>query len=120
MRTGIELIIIERQRQIQSEGWDESHDDMHTAMQLSAAAACYIANAHNKEFKDHTHNEKGLDCARFQIRNVSDVPAGNWEKGWPFDEEWDKREKHDAKRSLVIAGALIAAELDRMQATETE
>jgi hypothetical protein len=27
---------------------------------------------------------------------------------------WDKRRKHDRRRKLVIAGALIAAEIDRL------
>jgi hypothetical protein len=43
-------------------------------------------------------------------------PDGEWQDNvWPWPAEFDKREKHGQKRSLEIAGALIAAELDRIE-----
>ncbi|HCT33652.1 MAG TPA: hypothetical protein DF966_10890, partial [Sulfitobacter sp.] len=39
-----------------------------------------------------------------------------FEDPWPseWDDEWDKRDQLDRRRKLVIAGALIAAEIDRL------
>ncbi len=34
---------------------------------------------------------------------------------WPWAREWNKKEQHSRIRQLVIAGALIVAELDRLQ-----
>lgn len=34
---------------------------------------------------------------------------------WPWDKSWDKRNQHNHIRRLAIAGALIAAEIDRLQ-----
>ena len=35
---------------------------------------------------------------------------------WPFDESWDKSKRNPFIRNLEIAGALIAAEIDRRHA----
>lgn len=45
MKSGIELIAEERKRQVEVEGWDESHDDNHDEGQLAIAAGCYM-NGH--------------------------------------------------------------------------
>lgn len=112
MKTGIELIAEERQRQICIENYDAEHDHDETAMQLSGAAACYIASAADKHLEATTHGlEWELPWSRFQVRGAD----GKWVDGWPWDKKFDKRDKHDALRSLVIAGALIAAEIDRIQ-----
>lgn len=127
MATGIELIAEERKRQVEVEGWNNLHDDDHDTMQLSGAAGCYVANAINKAYEGEPHTKKKR--ARFQYnydpelnflvnngdRGDRQLNKGGWKDGWPWGEEWDKREKHDLMRSLVIAGALIAAEIDRLQ-----
>lgn len=41
MKTGIELITEERQRQIEKERWTTDHDDLHMDGQLSRAALAY-------------------------------------------------------------------------------
>ncbi len=41
MKTGIELIAQERQRQVSEEGWTAEHDDGHTDQELARAASCY-------------------------------------------------------------------------------
>ncbi len=94
MKAGIKLIAAERNRQIRKKGYNEKHDAKHIDGQLSIAAACYALNK---------------------------LPDGLNAMGpcFPWAPEWDKREKHDRKRSLVIAGALIAAELDRLLAEES-
>lgn len=115
MKTGIELIAEERQRQIEIEKWDEAHDEDHTAMQLSSAAGCYIASAHKKYFDRETHGNESGKYSRFQVYDEDYPQRPKWVDGWPWNDEFDKREKHDVLRSLVIAGALIAAEIDRLQ-----
>ena len=41
MKTGIELIAEERQRQIDVEGWTKEHDAKHICDELALAAVCY-------------------------------------------------------------------------------
>lgn len=91
---GHELIADERQSQIQR-GYDAKHDDKEIEGQLAKAAALYTAD--QTDLAKHT---SGL--------------------GWPWSEKSypDKRGKIDRKRQLVIAGALIAAEIDRLQRLE--
>lgn len=90
MKTGIELISDERKRQVESEGWTAEHDDEHDNHQLSEAAACYA-----------------LGVPTAVSNDVAKVPL------WPWDESWWK--PGDRVRDLVKAGALIAAEIDRLQ-----
>jgi hypothetical protein len=93
MTTGIGLIESERLRQVFSEGWTPQHDDeLENTDTLSIAAACYAV--------------EGLDCF------VATKESGD--DAWPWTAQWDKREQHDRMRRLVIAGALIAAEIDRL------
>lgn len=91
--TGIELIAAERRRQVEKEGWSESHDDGHDEGALACAAACYAMPAECRLMKQH--------------RNV---PIA-----WPWYDEWWKPTPNDRVRELVKAGALIAAEIDRLQ-----
>lgn len=110
-KTGIELIAEERNRQVDKLGYDEDHDSMETAFQLSGAAALYIANAINKDFKDHTHYDSKGDCARFQFREID---SRKWREEWPWNDR-DGRRDADVLTSLIKAGALIAAEIDRLK-----
>lgn len=92
--SGIDLIAAERQRQIEAEGWTPKHDDEYCNGELAEAAACY---AHpNRPMVPDTN---GIDPP---------VPCD-----WPWDPEWWKPK--DRVRDLVRAGALIAAEIDRLQ-----
>ncbi len=93
MKTGIEQIADERKRQIEVEGWTPNHDAIHIYGELAKAAACYAVY--------HTDAE---------------VVEGD-DDAWPWAEEWDKRGE-DHHRNLVKAGALIAAEIDRIQAAD--
>lgn len=114
-KTGVELIAEERKRQIEVEKFDLKRDEDYSGGELVGAAGCYAANALNKFY--------GFQKTRFQVREAGEQIAGanivgDWKDGWPWDKEWDKRTKHDHMRSLVIAGALIAAEIDRLQITQ--
>jgi len=104
MKSGAELIADERRRQIEEEGWTDKHDDQHDMGGLANAAACYAATVpeiyrYHKRGRHQDHIFRSL---------------------WPWHEKWDKRDKHDRKRRLVIAGALIAAEIDRLQRQEKD
>ena len=99
--TGSELIAIERQRQIDEEGWTAKHDSKHTDFCLSVAAASYALDAAVK------HADLIPEWKNYYL----DVSEGVW----PFDEEWFKPTADDPVRQLVKAGALIAAEIDRLQ-----
>lgn len=98
--TGIQLIAIERDRQIHDLGINHEHDDQHIEGELSAAAATYALHAAG--FAD----ANSIQGDNTVFHNVVEI--------WPFDEsEWSGRtEKIPA---LIKAGALIAAEIDRLQ-----
>lgn len=92
MKTGIEIIAAERLRQIDVEGWDNDHDVLaNSDEQLAEAAALY---------------------ALPEIRRVYEYNVNNL---WPWDKKWWKPTPDDRVRELAKAGALIAAEIDRLQ-----
>lgn len=90
MQTGTELIAAERQRQVAQEGWTLEHDDEHDDGELLQAARCYLSL--NPDYPHLTG--AALD--------------------WPWHPDWWKPSP-DPIRNLVKAGALIAAEIDRLQ-----
>jgi len=93
MKTGIELIAEERQRQIEKLNWTAEHDAEHTKGELSTAAECYLLELRARQ-------DRGQVVKR-------PPPA------WPFEvEAWKPSE--DRVKNLVKAGALIAAEIDRL------
>lgn len=111
MKNGAELIAEERERQIKQEGYDAEHDDEHTEGELALAAICY-ATPQLIFIRD--------DRARAVI----------FEDPWPWGDRWDKRYTYKSGNTLpepstytrekrisflVKAGALIAAEIDRLE-----
>lgn len=48
MKTGIQLITEERERQIKAEGWTPEHDDAHKSAEMLAAGRCYAVTAHEQ------------------------------------------------------------------------
>ena len=113
MKTGIELIIEERQRQIVKEGWTAEHDEQHLEGQLALVASLYATpiplfarvekDGGGIEIYDPWPWHDGIECTRYGDGTTYKVNA------------WDKRKKHNTMRKLIIAGALIAAEIDRLQ-----
>jgi len=104
--TGIQAITAERQRQTEKEGWTPEYDDTHTIGQMARAAACYAWAASLR------------DGSR---RFFDDSPSNWWltaviKRLWPWDREWWKPK--DRRADLVRAGALIAAEIDRLDRLE--
>lgn len=107
----IDLISAERRRQVTEEGYDAEHDDTHEDGQLAIAAACY--------------------AAPLRIYTKNKTSSGSFVFMDPFPPTWiDKRfgkknplgevpspGKYSRKKRLqllVKAGALIAAEIDRL------
>lgn len=87
-KTGVELIADERKRQIEVEKFSPEHDKRWLGGELAMAACCYAEpGTHNPDFKPF---------------------------GFPWDQEWWKPSPDDRVRDLVKAGALIAAEIDRL------
>lgn len=106
MKTGIELIAEERQRQIEKEGWTPAHDDTHTTGELTEAAQCYACVA----------------GAQIRGSGVEEWPVELFDGfhdsllQWPWDDD-DYKPSEYAIRNLIKAGALIAAEIDRLTRT---
>lgn len=98
MKTGIELIAEERQRQIEVEGWTAEHDARHYDQSLAYAAAVYAVP---REGRNIYAGQGGLSNL---IRVL-----------WPWDIKWWKPSPENRIRELQKAGALIAAEIDRLQ-----
>lgn len=88
---GAGMIAAERQRQVEVEGWTAELDAKHGDGALACAAGCYL----------RADNEL------------------TWQPAiWPWNPKWWKPK--DRIRNLVIAGALIAAEIDRLQAARSK
>jgi hypothetical protein len=101
MKTGIELIAEERQRQIEVEGWTLDHDKDHDNGEMAAAAAAYaFAPFMDDEIRD----------------GYKTPPSPIWPKYWLA--KWWKPSPCNRIRELQKAGALIAAEIDRIQNKE--
>jgi hypothetical protein len=84
MKSGIELITAERQDQIEKHSFDKSHDNNEAAFNLSNAAVFVLT-------QDEAYFPK------------------EWEGKWR-----DKFRAKTYKERLVTAGALLAAEIDKL------
>lgn len=80
-------VLCERRRQVEQEGWTPEHDEKHRDHELSCAAGCYAM---------HTLA----------------YPAGDPPPAWPWAADWWKPTTH--RRNLVKAGALILAEIEKI------
>lgn len=106
--TGVEMIAAERERQVSEEGWTPEHDDSHRSGGLAKAAACY---AMPERIYIEERTARGL----------------HFVDPWPWSGHYDRRRKQAnypnaipvegaaRLRMLVKAGALIAAEIDRLR-----
>lgn len=81
-------MLAERRRQVEAEGWTPEHDDQYQHGAIALAAACYAANAGGIAWAD---------------------PLPSF---WPWMHNWWK--PTTPRRDLVKAGALILAELERL------
>lgn len=105
---GVELIAAERQRQISKEKWSEKHDDGHNQRELARAAHSYVGHYVHRAWV--FTNELEMPGVRDGEKDYRNEEAPEY---WPWDEkDWNPQEP---LRDLVKAGALIAAEIDRLQ-----
>lgn len=77
-------VLVERHRQIEVEGWTPGHDDAHDDGSLACAASCYA-------------------CAAAGLADA--------DRDWPWNGGFKPA---DPRRMLVKAGALILAEIERL------
>jgi len=109
MKSGVELIAEERPRQVKKKGYSADHDDGRENGELALVAALYATPqplytvSLDDDRKNEKHGHRGLTIE-------ADDP-------WPCEwgSEFDKRAQFGRLRSLIVAGALIAAEIDRLQ-----
>lgn len=121
MKTGIKLIADERERQINTEGWTNEHDAQHADGSLALAAVCYATPIKLFEMEKKAGGYTIFDP---------------WPDSW--DRRWDKRFSYGERKAnpgnhipdpstytteerldlLVKAGALLAAEIDRLVANK--
>jgi hypothetical protein len=101
--TGIERIAAERKRQIEEEGFTAEHDDEFDLGHLVDAAICYVMPEEMRNIQ-------------IGIRN----PTSLINELWPWDACWWNPTPDNRIRELVKAGALVAAEIDRLQRLESK
>ena len=109
---GADRIKAERIRQNEDEGWSAAHDDTHRNGQLALAAACYAAPPGTHLRVLTWREKKGNPYGEFTAKDP-----------WPWDRVWDKRPAPSCSRrarirALEKAGALVAAEIDRLLGLE--
>ena len=97
MGDALKDIAAERQRQIDAEGWTPEHDDSHADGELAAAACCYAVGTIGLAKHSPESAERGWRLPQ---------PL------WPWRRDWWK--PSDRRRDLVKAGALIVAEIERL------
>ena len=88
-------VAAERRRQQEAEGWTLAHDDMHVDGEMARAAAVYALNS------------AGVVRLQFNAELAEIVP-----RDWPWSLSWYRPAK--PRRALVKAGALIVAEIERI------
>lgn len=84
-------VLAERERQKAVEGWTEAHDDEHNDGSLAVVAACYV-------LPEQERGSRGRPVM--------------WPDSWHFS--WWKPSPNHRRRELVKAGALILAEIERL------
>lgn len=87
-------VLAERTRQVEVEGFNSTHDAMNRPGTLAMASASYAV------------------AASYASAGLFPMPKGKPPTSWPWDATWWK--PGDARRSLVKAGALILAEIERI------
>lgn len=92
---GVMDILKERVRQQDVAGWTHTHDDGHDRGEMAKAAAVYAL-----------WDTRSLSTFRLKLR----------QDFWPWDADWWN--PSDRRQNLVKAGALIAAEIERLDRIE--
>lgn len=88
-------VLAERIRQVEAEGWTAEHDDAHDKGEMATVAACYA-----------------LHAGGFSAEAVMEIWPKPWGRLW-----W---KPNTPRRDLVKAGALILAEIERLDRLAAE
>ena len=99
MKTGVELITEERQKQIDKHGFTAEHHALNSEKLYN-----------NNQMQQASIYLLDEDVSEDEMQ--SRIPV-NWDKQWFL-----RLNSRDKKERLIIAGALIAAELDRLNYIE--
>lgn len=99
----IKDVAAERHRQIHNEGFTPEHDDQHTDESLAVVAAIYAAPF------------PVFGCERGEGYFTFEDP---WPVNWC--QTWDARGRHERRKQLVVAAALLLAEIERLDRRSTE
>ena len=91
-------IVAERCRQIEAEGWSPLHDDEHGKGEMARAAAIYAMPPDYREIEEGRVGVHDFTPPRPRL--------------WPWSRSWWK--PSNRRRDLVKAGALIVAEIERL------
>jgi hypothetical protein len=94
-------VLAERRRQVEQENWTPERDDGYINYELGRAAATYALVA----------SMSWVDYGVAAHRGFSGTPE-KFKKFWPWSERWLK--PTNRRRDLVKAGALILAEIERL------
>jgi len=103
----IDEIAAERKRQIEVEGWTADHDLFHKDKSLALVAALYATPIELLEKIESANSITFRDPWPWWGQPGNDSYCGP-------TPAWDKRAKHSERRRLVIAAALIVAEIERL------
>lgn len=95
--TAAQDILAERSRQISAEGYTPGHDDEHDGGELAAAASAYVFAAADR-LHPMSQGDGGFTASE---------PPMMMPQEWSFKPD-------DPRRMLVKAGALIIAEIERL------
>lgn len=100
-------VLAERRRQQTEEGWTREHDKIHDDRSLAKAAAAFALNG---SFSDEERDQERL------FFKTGSLLHRIWPVSWSHD--WWKPK--DRRRDLVRAGALIIAEIERLDRAEID
>lgn len=102
-------IFAERQRQVSVEGWTPDHDDdAHDSGDLAAAASAYALAACDR-LNPYSQGDGGFDASL--NGGLHDEHPPMWPDEWPW-------KPASPRRMLEKAGALILAEIERIDRKE--
>lgn len=104
-------VLAERARQVEAEGWTPEHDDAHQNREMAVAAGCYAIFAAGTEDGRAATDLPG----RYTVDGKPIKAFFAWQNVWPWDRSWWK--PTSPRRDLVKAGALILAEIERLDRT---
>lgn len=105
----LQAIHDERRRQILVEGWSLEHDDGHDKGEMARAAAAYAWGA---GLADDNIRAWLVTAEKTPRRDNGSYWLEMLRRLWPWDFSWWKPQ--DRRRDLVRAGALIVAEIERL------